>query len=122
MGRILLILGLVLICIFVMVLIVSYHDIHRFVTVHYRIKMANIKAPVRICLISDLHGCVHGEANRDLIEAIDREKPDLLVLAGDVINGGEPRETLEIEMPLLQYLASHYPVYAGNGNHDEKKY
>lgn len=100
----------------------------------------------RICVISDMHGTVYGKNNEAVLEAIDKEKPDLVILAGDMITAKEGEDfswtidlspgawnigdgvcssnnkSLEASINFMIKLASKYPVYMGNGNHESRLY
>lgn len=91
----------------------------------------------RICLISDMHGITYGDGNAPLLEAIDNEKPDIIICAGDMITAkegedftwslgdgvcGSKNKSLESSINFLSKLAEKYPVYMGNGNHESRLY
>lgn len=72
-------------------------------------------------ILADLHGNELGEENRTLLEAIDREKPDAVFIAGDMLtehNGRMP--DMEPLWALLEGLVKKYPVYYGDGNHEQR--
>ena len=48
----------------------------------YAVDVPGIAHPVRIALVTDLHSCAYGEGQRELLDAVDKEAPDL-VLLGD---------------------------------------
>ena len=51
--------------------------------VHYAIDAEEITVPVRIALVTDLHSCAYGEGQRELIDAVDAEHPDIILLGGE---------------------------------------
>jgi predicted phosphodiesterase len=53
---------------------------------------------MRVAVIADVHGNL--EALEAVLVEIERERPDALVIAGDVVGGPEPAETLERFMRL----------------------
>ena len=59
-------------------------------TAHYSIGAQGLSAPVRIAFVSDLHSCAYGDGMADLIQAVDREAPDLLLLGGDIFDDELP--------------------------------
>lgn len=109
-----------LIFLIIIALIISYIDVHRFVVRNYRITSTKLRKNLRICLLSDLHGKTYGENNEELIRAIDKQRPDLILFAGDVLTASSPERTWEKERTLVQNLSQKYPVYAANGNHEYK--
>lgn len=76
---------------------------------------APLEAPVRLALVSDLHSCRYGEGQARLLDALDRQSPDAVLLAGDI---------LDDEMapaPALQFLsaaAERWPCVYVSGNHE----
>lgn len=98
----------------------SEYEKKHFLTEHYTVCSDKLKGPDRnFVFLSDLHNNEFGEGNRILIEEIDRIKPDAVLIGGDMFvskGGRDPGVVAE----LLRNLASRYPVYYGNGNHEER--
>lgn len=87
---------------------------------HYQIETgqpAEGRRPLRFVLLSDLHGICYGKENGFLLEQIRRQKPDLIVMAGDMVTAGFTGITASTGR-LMQVLGEGYPVYYGNGNHE----
>jgi Icc-related predicted phosphoesterase len=72
---------------------------------------------VRIAAVGDLH--IKGEASPDLVEAITGldQVADLLVVAGDITNGGK---LLEAEAAADVLALAGLPILAVMGNHDRR--
>ena len=82
----------------------------------YTIRSEKLKQPVRALLLSDLHDTEHGPHNALLLEACRELKPDLCLLAGDMIVGkARPHEEA---VRVIRTLASDAPVFFVNGNHE----
>lgn len=73
----------------------------------------------KIIFLSDLHNSQLGKDNKCLIDAIDREKPDYILAGGDMLVSKTSNHSEEA-LKLMKTLASRYPVYCGNGNHEER--
>ena len=73
---------------------------------------------IRIAQVSDLHSCAYGEEQRELLEAIDRENPDLVVLTGDIFDGSLP---MEPTVAFLRGVQGKYPCYFVTGNNEYEK-
>ena len=87
---------------------------------NYRIPVnKKSRGEATIVLLCDLHGACYGENHRELIDAIDAQRPDLIVSAGDLIMDAD-RPRIDNVLALLAQLAARYPVYCGNGNHETK--
>lgn len=90
----------------------------------FRIKAYNIKSnkiknsrPFCFVVLTDLHGVVYGKGNQLLVDAIENQKPDAVLVAGDMLVRTEPK-TLKPAIKLLKILAARYPVYYALGNHE----
>lgn len=60
-------------------------DNHRFVVRRYQVRSRAVKRPVRIVFIADLHEKDYGSGNEELAEAIAEQRPDLILVGGDLI-------------------------------------
>lgn len=87
----------------------------RLKTVHYTITSDKIKKPVRLALITDLHSCKYGTAQRTLIDAVNKEKPDIVLLGGDIFDDEIPDDNTKV---FLTAIAKRYPCYYVTGNHE----
>ncbi len=83
--------------------------------VNYNILTDKINSKVKIAVITDLHSCQYGENQEDLIKAIDKEKPELILLVGDIYDDVMPNENTSI---LLADISEKYPMYYVTGNHE----
>lgn len=77
---------------------------------------APIKEDIRIVQITDLHNSEFGEGNRDLIDKIRDQSPDLIFMTGDMLNKDD--ENTETVRSLISELSQIAPVYFGYGNHE----
>ncbi len=69
--------------------------------------------------LSDLHDHRFGEGNRRLLAAVDKVDPDLVLIGGDMmISKGKADTSTALE--LTGRLAGRYPVFYGNGNHENR--
>ena len=106
------------VCIIVGLWIMLY-DTHHFVTRRYRFASAKIKKNTKIVMLSDLHNCRYGADNAQLFAAIEAEKPDLVILAGDMITASNREKTVHT-VRFIEKLKSCYPLYYTYGNHEQK--
>ncbi|MBQ7364842.1 MAG: metallophosphoesterase [Clostridia bacterium] len=77
--------------------------------------------PLKIVMISDLHlGAVGAESNLDdWVEAINQEEPDVVLIAGDLIDSDFDKIKYPLSAEkLLASIKARYGVYACLGNHD----
>ena len=73
----------------------------------------------KIILLADLHNKSYGEHNRELLDAIQREKPDLILIAGDMLVGKDVASYGEA-LDFVTRLPEICPVYYGPGNHEQR--
>lgn len=71
----------------------------------------------KIVHISDLHSKEFGKDNKPLIEKITQEKPDIVVLTGDMVSANETDYT--VFFSLVSELTQKYKVYFIPGNHEQ---
>lgn len=96
---------------------VMLYDSNRFVVRKYRAADRRIRKKARAVVLADLHNKRYGRDNERLIEAIREQKPDFILVAGDIVTA-KPGKSLEPAIKLLRELARDYPIYYGNGNHE----
>lgn len=87
----------------------------RLKTVQYTIESDKVENPVRIALITDLHSDRYGKGQKNLIKAVDKQKPDVVLLGGDIFDDKKPYDNAK---EALKQLAEKYPCYYVTGNHE----
>lgn len=70
----------------------------------------------KIAVVSDLHNAEFGENNSRLAEMIEKEKPDIIAITGDLVDSS--RTDIEIAEKLVQKLVEIAPCYYVTGNHE----
>jgi len=111
---------LAVVCLLVLIIVwVIIFDSNRFAVSNYKYKNKKIKKHFRAVVISDLHNKKYGPGNDRLIEAVRDLKPDVIFVAGDIMNG-HPKANLDTAFEFLEKLAPICPVYYGNGNHETR--
>lgn len=72
---------------------------------------------LRIVFLSDLHNHVYGDRNDSLIRAVADQKPDLILIGGDMLIA-RPGKPWQAAAEFVRQLPSICPVYYANGNHE----
>ncbi len=72
---------------------------------------------LRIVHLSDLHSKSFGKNNKRLIRAIEKQKPDIVVMTGDMVNSSDNDYHLFIS--LAGAIAKKYDTYFIVGNHEQ---
>lgn len=70
----------------------------------------------RVVQLTDLHNAEFGEDNSKLVEIVEEQKPDLIVMTGDMINKDD--DDLSTVCSLIEDLSEIADVYYGMGNHE----
>lgn len=79
---------------------------------HHRVTATELRAPLRVAHVSDLHVQSFGMREKALLAALEKEKPDLIAITGDTVDGGD----LEVARPLLTAMRAPLGVLAVAGN------
>ena len=66
-------------------------------------------------MLSDLHNKTFGKGNWRLKEKIERQAPDVIMVAGDMVTA-KPGRSTEIPLKLMKDLSEKYKIYYANGN------
>lgn len=96
-------------------------ELHTFRVRRYRICTGKLpeNRELRIAFLSDLHGRRYGRENARLMRSIRRERPDYILIGGDMLVRSQP----ELDLPMEKFvgaLSTVCPVYLANGNHEQK--
>lgn len=76
----------------------------------------DLKNPVRIVQLTDLHQAEFGENNIELIKLVKEQTPDIIVMTGDMQNKNDSNS--DMVCLLVEELSSIADVYYGYGNHE----
>ena len=93
-------------------------DMSDFVDTFYEVEDDKITFPMRIALLSDLHLQEFGEDNIRLVDEIRRLKPDIIAMAGDMIDMNHSDESVVVT--LCRNLVEVAPIYFCYGNHEKE--
>ncbi|MDO4300373.1 MAG: metallophosphoesterase [Clostridia bacterium] len=85
----------------------------------YTLKTSKVTENVRLLIITDLHSTQYGENQSELIEAIDKVNPDVLLLGGDIYDDVRSNDNSRI---LIKDIVGKYPCYYVSGNHEYWSY
>lgn len=99
-----------------------YRELHYFRVTHYTIESQKFKGfsrDLNLIFLSDLHNRVYGEKNEPLLQAIRNEKPDLILIGGDMLVGKEDA-SYDIALDFTSQLPEIAPVLYATGNHEQR--
>ncbi len=119
--KLLIILPVIFVLLILIVVIESARECALLKTTTYNIYTKGIfskERPVKIALLSDLHNCFSNKGKK-IIDIVKREKPDLIILAGDMLlSHSDQLENNKKTAGLINNLCELAPVYFGMGNHE----
>ena len=81
----------------------------------YTVCSSKIHTPVRMMILSDLHNADYGMNMEDLMVKVLAEKPDLILMPGDMAEEHMHQDNTLVLMKALR----DFPVYYSTGNHEE---
>ena len=84
---------------------------------HYTVESEKVDGPIRLAVLTDLHACRYGKNQEQLVAAVAAQKPDLVVMCGDIVDD-EPRMEEWRALLTVKKLADRWPVYYAAGNHE----
>ena len=117
------IVGIIFLIVSVIMLVEGKRELGFFKITRYFLKVPKfrpLETAKKVILLADLHNKVYGEQNDKLFRAIRREKPDLILIAGDMLVGrGEDADFTEA-LSFIARLPSVCPVYYSLGNHEQR--
>ncbi|MCR5330481.1 MAG: metallophosphoesterase [Lachnospiraceae bacterium] len=113
---------IVLISIIVILMICSFVETKLLTVTSYEIGSENIPDDLdgkRIVLLSDLHNTEFGKNNGILLRKISETRPDIIIIAGDLINGNTSKKQFVYASEFFKELKElNVPVYYSFGNHE----
>lgn len=85
-------------------------------TKEYHIQSEKIKKDKTAVLLTDLHACCRGRKKDKYVQMIQRQNPDILLIAGDMtVKNGTHTESVTA---FLKEIVSVAPIFYAPGNHE----
>ena len=98
----------------------SFYEITHFMIKRYEFENKRVLGAVKLLFISDLHENCFGKENKRLVEAVLREKPDCIIIGGDLIVGKENKIKTHVGLEFLKKIEKVCPVLYNFGNHETR--
>lgn len=99
----------------------SAYERKNFVTDIYEVKSEKVSRERTFMFLSDLHYNCFGIKQERLLAAIDKVRPQAVLVGGDMMVV-KKKADLGITLSLMGELAAKYPVFYANGNHESRMY
>ncbi len=122
MIKTLLILCAVCLLLFLILIAEGRRELKFFKVTRYKLNVPKFRAldsAKKVILLADLHNKVYGTKNEELLDAVRREKPDMILVPGDMLVGKDKVYYKEA-MEFMAQLPSIAPVYYSLGNHEQR--
>ena len=87
---------------------------HKMNVTNYIVHTDKVGDEINICVLADLHCRRYGEKQDRITKIIEKMKPDLIIIPGDLF---DVDRDYSISFELIEALKK-YPVYFTSGNHD----
>ena len=114
---------LILIGVIIFICIAEWiREIVTFKVTHYHItsdKLHDLQRGRKVVFLSDLHNNRYGKDNEKLLTAVKEQKPDFIVIGGDMLVG-KTNVSSKVAEAFISRLTEICPVYYANGNHEQR--
>ena len=116
-----LIIVLIIIGLAVLFALRNHYELYHLNTTYYEVASEKIRREdtLKVVMLADLHSRNYGEENSQLLERVAKEKPDMILLAGDIVTSHRVPDYTN-DRKLFQNLLKIAPVYYAYGNHEKK--
>lgn len=109
-----------------LILIYGYYNMNHVVKTEYTVttEKTELSQNYKIALIADLHFGVSMDLKKlqSYANQIEGQHPDVVVLAGDIIDGNTNKDDVDDIFRILGNIDSTYGVYYVYGNHDAESF
>lgn len=116
--------GLAVILVIVSLFVYGYINMNNVTASNYTVTSDKVTESYRVVFISDTHyGTIQNpDILKNKINEINRLKPDLVILGGDIIEEGTSKEDMYAAFEAFSQLRAKYGTYYIYGNHDRQRY
>lgn len=122
MNPFIIIILLIVLAVILAVIFEIHRELHCFRITRYSVRSKQLKeipGDMKILFLSDLHNWTYGKNNERLLDSIRSEKPDMILIGGDMLVGKE-NASFDKALDLLRALPEICPVIYANGNHEQR--
>jgi len=113
------ILLIVILLVVICCIVENIRELSRFQMTHYEICTDKINRDYKILFFSDMHNKQYGTDNCQLLERAREEKPDIILLGGDMIVGRVRGYDVNTAV-FIRELSQICTVYYALGNHEQR--
>lgn len=112
---------LILFIICILFLLYGYLSNYKLTITHHHIKSEKLYSITKgkpLVILSDLHNCRFGKANKKIKEQIDAISPSYICIAGDMVNNSSENNNYYAK-DFINYLKERYTIFYADGNHEQ---
>ena len=106
--------GAFIACTLLLIIVIIIRQSRRLVTTRYDLQLLPNGKPITVALVADLHTRPH----KKLIERLHTESPDIILLAGDIMEARDLDNESSSGYAFLRDCAAIAPTYYSLGNHE----
>lgn len=111
---------IIIVCI-IIVLVESKIECAKYKIKKYSLTSSKINEDIKIVMLADLHNSNHKDNHKRMLEDIKAVKPDVIILAGDmIVSHSDQDEENKATAKFINKLSDIAPLYYGIGNHEKK--
>ena len=107
------------IIVFILIIAIMLYDMSHYKFTTYKLKTDKFKESRRFIFICDLHNKVYKDNNIDLLNKIRAQRPDAILVGGDLMVGN-PLKSTKVARDFIDELTTIAKVYYSYGNHETK--
>lgn len=102
----------------------GYINMQNIVRTEYTMTSDKLNNSYKVVMLSDTHYDTIQDPNilKEKIKVINEEHPDIILLAGDIVEEGTSNESMRDVFKSLGQLEAKYGIYYVYGNHDRQSY
>lgn len=97
----------------------QYQELKKFRVTPYQVVSGKVREEIRLAVIADLHSFSYGKDNKRLIRALQMQRPDLILIPGDLIVTSRV-DKYAASASFAQEIVKIAPVIYSNGNHESR--
>lgn len=103
----------------VMAIFWQKQELKKFEVTEYKVFSDKVKHKHTVAVLADVHGFSYGMGNEKLLKEIHLRKPEVILIAGDMVVCKEEKSYL-MALKTLEQLVKIAPVYYVFGNHESR--
>lgn len=105
-------------------IIIGIYNVYNVNVTTYDISTDKLNDKYKVALLSDSHmgTTFHAEKFYEYLKEIEKENPDILLIAGDFVDDGTSKEDMINACEALGKINIKYGIYFAHGNHDKGYY